>query len=354
LSDRDLAGDLAGDRGNRPLAAIFGCAGTEISADEIAFFADADPLGFILFGRNVDTPGQVKALVASLREAGGREDAFVLIDQEGGRVARLKPPHWRAYPAARWFGELARVDQIVAAEAVALNSRLIAGDLTNLGIDVDCLPVLDVPGSGAHDVIGDRAYGTDPRMVTMMARAACGGLLAGGVLPVVKHIPGHGRAMSDSHLELPVVDCSLDELASQDFEPFQALAEMPIAMTAHVVYSALDATHPATTSARVIQEVIRGTIGFDGLLLSDDLSMQALDGDLAGRATSASDAGCDVVLHCNGEMVEMTEVAGVIDRLSDAAAERVDRARAMKRDPQPFDAAAADNHLAQLEQGLSG
>ena len=335
-----------------PRAVIFGCAGTELSEQEKAFFAAADPLGFVLFARNIDTPAQVRDLVASLRDAGGRADAFVLIDQEGGRVARLRPPHWRAYPAARWFGELARIDQIVAAEAVALNSRLIAHDLSDLGIDVDCLPVLDVPSADAHDVIGDRAYGIDPRVVATMGRAACGGLLAGGVLPVIKHIPGHGRARADSHKELPIVEAAADELGRIDFEPFRALAEMPIAMTAHVVYSAFDAGAPATTSTRVIDEVIRGSIGFDGLLLSDDLSMEALSGTVASRAEAAIAAGCDVVLHCNGELDEMKAVSAVTNTLNEAANTRVIRARAMKRAPQPFDAAAADSHLAELERGI--
>ena len=342
------------DQTSKPCAAIFGCAGTELNPEEIAFFAESDPLGFILFARNIDTPAQVRDLVAALRDAVGRDDAFVLIDQEGGRVARLRPPHWRAYPAARWFGELARADQIVAAEAVALNSRLIAHDLVDLGIDVDCLPVLDVPDTGAHEVIGDRAYGLDPRIVTTLGRAACGGLLAGGVLPVIKHIPGHGRARADSHMELPIVDTRPEELTQLDFAPFRALAEMPIAMTAHVVYSAFDESAPATTSSRVIEDVIRGTIGFDGLLLSDDLSMEALSGTVASRATAAIAAGCDAVLHCNGDFAEMTAVAAVIDELSTAADVRVDRARGMKRSPQPFDVAAADSHLAGLERGIGG
>jgi len=341
------------DQTSKPCAAIFGCAGTELNPEEIAFFAESDPLGFILFARNIDTPAQVRDLVAALRDAVGRDDAFVLIDQEGGRVARLRPPHWRAYPAARWFGELARADQIVASEAVALNSRLIAHDLVDLGIDVDCLPVLDVPGADAHEVIGDRAYGLDPRLVATLGRAACGGLLAGGVLPVIKHIPGHGRARADSHQELPIVDTGPEDLARLDFAPFRALAEMPIAMTAHVVYAAFDDAAPATTSARVIDGVIRGTIGFDGLLLSDDLSMEALSGTVESRASAAIAAGCDAVLHCNGNFEEMSAVAAVVDELGAAAAARVVRAQGMKRRPQPFDAAAADAHLAGLERGIS-
>ena len=341
------------DQTSKPRAVIFGCAGTELSPDELALFAESDPLGFILFARNIDTPTQVRELVVALRDAGGRDDAFVLIDQEGGRVARLRPPHWRAYPAARWFGELARADQIVAAEAVALNSRLIAHDLVDLGIDVDCLPVLDVPGADAHEVIGDRAYGLGPRLVATLGRAACGGLLAGGVLPVIKHIPGHGRARADSHQELPIVDTGPEDLARLDFAPFRALAEMPIAMTAHVVYAAFDDAAPATPSARVIDGVIRGTIGFDGLLLSDDLSMEALSGTVESRASAAIAAGCDAVLHCNGNFEEMSAVAAVVDELGSAAAARVVRAQGVKRRPQPFDAAAADAHLAGLERGIS-
>jgi beta-N-acetylhexosaminidase len=335
-----------------PRAVVFGCLGPALGEDERRFFAEADPLGFVLFARNVDTPDQVTGLVGALREAVGRADAPVLIDQEGGRVARLGPPHWRDAPPARRFGELARLDRFVAAEAAALNSRLIAHELTGLGIDVDCLPVLDVPVPGAHDVIGNRAYAEDPDTVAMLGRAACGGLLAGGVLPVIKHIPGHGRARADSHLELAVVEAPLEVLERSDFAPFRALSEMPLAMTAHVVYGAVDGDRPATISPLVIERVIRGAIGFDGLLITDDIAMEALSGTPALRARAAIAAGCDVVLHCTGVLDEMAAVAEAVGPLSEAAQARLAHARALRRAPQPFDVAAARQHVDQLVQSL--
>lgn len=337
----------------RPAAAIYGCAGTELTDDERRFFRDADPLGFILFARNVETPDQVKRLVGDMRDSVGRADAPVLIDQEGGRVARLKAPHWREAPPALRFGELAEADRFVAAEAVALNSRLIAGELHALGIDVDCLPVLDIPAPEAHGIIGDRAYGTEPELVAMLGRAACGGLLAGGVLPVVKHMPGHGRARVDSHESLPVVEATFDDLAARDFQPFKALAEMPIAMTAHVVYTDIDPDRPATTSSEVISRVIRGYIGFDGLVLSDDIGMSALSGAMGLRARAALAAGCDVVLHCSGVMDEMIAVAGSVAPMNDASDERFRRARDMVRTPEAFDVAAADHHISELLKATS-
>ncbi len=292
-----------------PAAAIFGCAGLSLSAAERTFFAGTNPLGFILFARNCADPAQVSALVAELRDAVGRADAPVLIDQEGGRVARLRPPHWRAAPLAAVFGQLAKNDPVAAVDAVRLNSRLLAAELMALGIDVDCLPVLDVPQPGAHDVIGDRAYAALPETIAMLGRAACEGLRDGGVLPVVKHIPGHGRAVADSHAELPVVDAPLDELRRIDFLPFAALSDMPLAMTAHVVYTALDPDCPATLSPTVITEVIRGELGFSGVLMSDDLGMGALSGGFDERAAAVLDAGCDLVLHCSGDLDEMQAVS---------------------------------------------
>lgn len=322
-------------------AAIFGCAGPVLSDEERRFFTQTAPLGFILFARNIETPDQVRALVRDLRDSVGRADAPVLIDQEGGRVQRLRPPHWRSAPAGEPFALLAARDPAAAAEALRLNFRLIGHELAALGIDVDCAPVLDVPVAGAHDVIGDRAYGAEPSQVAVLGRAVMDGLLDEGVLPIVKHIPGHGRSMVDSHLALPVVEASLAELESQDFPPFRALNDAPWAMTAHVVYKAIDPLAPATTSAKVIAEIIRGWIGFDGVLVSDDLSMKALGGSFAGRTTAALDAGCDVVLHCNGHMAEMAEIASVIRPLTDRAGERVGRAAAMKRQPSRLDVAAA-------------
>lgn len=297
---------------------IVGVSGLVLTSEEQSFLKECNPWGLILFRRNIDHPEQVLALTESFRSCVGRHDAPVLVDQEGGRVQRLGPPHWPAYPTGDVYGRLALKDLAQGREAVRLGARLIAHDLHALGITVDCLPVLDVPVKGAHDVIGDRAYGLDPVLVGLMGRSACEGLLAGGVLPVIKHIPGHGRAGADSHLDLPIVTASKARLA-QDFTPFQLNADMPLAMTAHVVYTALDRTAPATTSRKVIRGTIRKTIGFDGLLMSDDVSMQALSGTLAQRAEASLKAGCDIVLHCNGKMEEMIEVASVTPKLAGRA-----------------------------------
>lgn len=333
-----------------PAAVIFGCAGLALTDEERRFFARVNPLGFILFARNVDTPDQVRHLVQSLRDCVGRSDAPVLIDQEGGRVQRLRPPHWRAAPPGAAFAALARRDSDAAMRALRLNYRLIGADLAELGIDVDCAPVLDVPVIGAHDVIGDRALGERPDQVADLGRAACDGLLDQGVLPVIKHIPGHGRAVVDSHLSLPVVESSRAELEAQDFAPFAALRDQPWAMTAHVVYSAIDATAPATTSAKVIGEVIRGLIGFEGLLISDDLSMKALGGGFAERTRASLDAGCDVVLHCNGDMAEMAAIAPQASPLTEIARERLAKGQAMKRHVPPPDRPQA---LAELDRLLA-
>jgi beta-N-acetylhexosaminidase len=311
-----------------PRAVILGCAGEQLSVDEGRFFGAADPVGFILFRRNCHSPDQVRELVAGLRGAIGRSDAPVLIDQEGGRVARLRPPSWRLYPSAARLGSLPDPQ---AEAAVRLGARLIADDLQDLGITVDCLPVLDIPVAGAHSVIGDRAYGTEPGRVSKLARAACHGLLEGGVLPVIKHIPGHGRARVDSHRECPVVETETDELSRTDFAPFRALAAMPWAMSAHIVYMAIDPTAPATLSRRVISELIRGAIGFDGVLVSDDLSMQALGGGIAERAARALSAGCDLVLHCNGDRAEMEAIVGAVGPISTGTVERLARAEAMRQ-----------------------
>ncbi len=316
--------------GNKPpRAALFGCGSVRLSDEERRFFRDADPLGFILFARNIDNPAQVSALVGDLRTCVGRE-APVLIDQEGGRVQRLKPPHWPARPAMAGFGRLARTDPDLAKRAAYLNARLIAEDLRALGIDVDCAPVLDVPNPGAHEVIGDRAFDTDPALVAALGRAVIDGLLDGGVLPVIKHIPGHGRARVDSHLDLPIVDADESRLDSIDFAPFRALMDAPWAMTAHVVYTAFDDNDPATSSVRVIEDVIRGRIGFDGVLVSDDLSMKALKGGMAERSRKALAAGCDLVLHCNGEMGEMRNVAEGAGPVTADARTRLDRAEALR------------------------
>jgi beta-N-acetylhexosaminidase len=327
--------------------AIYGCAGTELSAAERAFFRDTRPWGFILFARNIADPEQVRALVSSLRETVGN-DAPVLIDQEGGRVARLKPPHWKAYPPARRFGDLYAADPAAAQEACYLNARGIAAELVALGIDVDCVPVLDVPVEGANDVIGDRAFSRDPAVVAALGRTIIDAMLDGGVLPVIKHIPGHGRANADSHHALPRASVSPAELRATDFAPFRALNDCPLAMTAHIVYEALDPERPATTSQTIVREIIRGLIGFEGLLMSDDLSMNALHGSLGERSRDALAAGCDIVLHCNGRMDEMQAVAREVPPLEGEALARADRALAQRRTPKPFDAAAAQARVAGL------
>jgi beta-N-acetylhexosaminidase len=320
-----------------------------LSPSELRFFRQAEPLGFILFARNCETPDQVRALTAALRGAVGRADAPVLIDQEGGRVARLRPPHWWHPPAAGQIAALWPRDRSAARRAAYLCGRLIAYDLRSLGITVDCAPVLDLPVPGADQVIGDRAFGLTPEPVAALGRALCEGLLAGGVLPVIKHLPGHGRATADSHLALPVVNASHALLRRTDFAPFRALADMPIGMTAHLRYDSIDPRAPASLSAIVVQEVIRREIGFDGLLLSDDLAMAALSGSQAERAQGALAAGCDVVLHCNGRMEEMVEIAGAAGPLRKAAERRLKRALARSVAPhQAFNQGGARSELEAL------
>jgi beta-N-acetylhexosaminidase len=321
-----------------PRAFITGTAGTSLSSEERAFLREADPWGLILFKRNVASPEQVRALVAEFRETIGRADAPVLIDQEGGRVQRLGPPHWRRYPPGIVYGDLYDRAPAEGLKAARLGARLIAHDLAALGITVDCLPLADVPVPGADAVIGDRAYGTSVDKVIAIAAAVADGLADGGVLPVLKHIPGHGRATADSHERLPVVDTTPAELAASDFAAFRGLSSLPLAMTAHVVFSAIDPLAPATTSVKMVGEVIRGEIGFDGLLMSDDVSMGALAGTLAERSRAAFAAGCDVVLHCNGRLDEMRAVAGVAPRLSGDPARRAAAALAARRGAAPFDA----------------
>lgn len=318
-------------------AAIFGLSGPELAPQEAAFFRQADPWGFILFARNVADPGQLASLTARLREAVGR-NAPVLIDQEGGRVQRLQPPHWRAWSDVLHLFDGA--DESQAIEAARLRYRIIANELHAVGIDVNCAPVLDVPAPGGHEIIGARALGRDAEQVARRGRAVCEGLLAGGVVPVVKHLPGHGRAPADSHLSLPRVMASRDELDRSDFAPFRALADQAVGMTAHVVYDALDPERCATLSPVVI-DTIRRDIGFDGLLMTDDLSMRALSGPMAGRAEAALAAGCDLVLHCNGDMAEMQAIAGVVPRLAGRVAARAARAEAARGAPDPADIAAA-------------
>ncbi|AKI00477.1 beta-glucosidase-like glycosyl hydrolase [Hoeflea sp. IMCC20628] len=297
-------------------AVIFGCAGPELSSDEAAFFAETRPWGFILFGRNIISMSQVADLTSSLRDSVGRPDAPVLIDQEGGRVQRFKPPLVPQYPSGADLGALYLANPEAGLRATWIMSRLHAFDLFPLGISVDCLPVLDVPSPGGHEVIGRRAYGITPEVVEALGRAACEGLKAGGMLPVIKHIPGHGRAGADTHHELPHVDASRAELSARDFIPFKALRSEAMAMSAHVVFTDIDPDHPATTSRRVVEDVIRSEIGFDGLLMSDDVSMNALSGDFATRTGAIFAAGCDVTLHCNGNRAEMEAVASMTPVLS--------------------------------------
>lgn len=331
-------------------AFISGCAGTRLSEAEKGFFRDARPCGLILFKRNCESPDQIRALVAEFREAVGSDQPLVLIDQEGGRVQRLVPPHWRRYPAGRFFADLYQREPDTALEAARLGARLIARDLAALGITVNCAPVLDVPVAGAHDVIGSRAYGSTPQQVAALGRAVAEGYLEGGVLPVIKHMPGHGRARADSHLTLPVIQASLAEITETDFPPFQALADMPLGMTAHILIPEIDPALPASASPAIVRGVIRTTLGFDGLLMCDDLGMGALTGQMDDRALAVLDAGCDVVLHCNGNFPQMQAVAAVTPVLDGEAARRFAAACSRLGEPQPFDEERA---FALLGEGLA-
>ena len=334
-------------------AVIFGCAGTQLGAAEREFFARTDPAGFILFARNVESPAQLRALTGALRDAVGRA-APVLVDQEGGRVQRLKPPHWRAAPPPGRFGELAARDPAGAELAVRLNARLIGAELAAVGIDTVCAPSLDLRIPGAHQVIGDRAFSADPAVVAALGRAACEGFFTAGVTPVIKHMPGHGRSQVDSHLHLPVVDAPLAELEASDFRPFRELADMPLGMTGHLLIRAVDAERPATISSRVISEVIRGHIGFEGVLISDDLSMEALAGSVQARAAAAIGAGCDIALHCNGKLAEMEAIAEALPALAPAVATRLAAARLLAAGGAPAGDGDAAELLQRLDQLLAG
>jgi beta-N-acetylhexosaminidase len=326
-------------------AFICGCAGPVLSATEIDFFRQSQPWGLILFKRNCETPDQLRTLTQAFRDAVGRRNAPVFIDQEGGRVQRLGPPSnaWRRYPAARAYGDLCETNPVAALRTARHVGRLIAA-----GITANCVPVLDLPQPGSHDVIGNRAYSENRDRIIALARAHAEGFAAGGVLTVIKHIPGHGRAKADSHLGLPVVEASLADLRAVDFPPFAALADSPMAMTAHVVFAAIDRDHPATLSRRVIKAIIRKEIGFDGLLLTDDLSMKALSGSFAEKTTRALAAGCDVVLHCSGVMAEMTEVAEAAGPLRGKALSRARNALRRSRKPLRFDRKRALADLASV------
>jgi beta-N-acetylhexosaminidase len=322
-------------------AFISSCAGLKLSDEERRFFAKERPCGLILFARNCDSPRQIRALVRSYRDAVESNEALVLIDQEGGRVQRLRQPHWRNMPPARSYGLLYETDPEMAKKAAFAGSRLIAQELLDLGITVDCTPVLDVPEKGAHEIIGDRAFSTDPEVVIALGRAVMDGCLAGGVLPVIKHVPGHGRAKADSHFALPRIDAPPAELETIDFRPFQALKDAPLAMTAHVLLTAYDGTRPSSASPVIIRKLIRDFIGLTGFLMSDDIGMKALGGPFAERAHAVIAAGCDIALHCSGDIKEMVEVAGAVPPLEGIAAERFARALSFFGPPQFFDEAEA-------------
>lgn len=328
-------------------AFIAGCSGPRLTPAERRFFARSQPWGFILFARNVETPAQLSALTADLRSAVGRE-APVLVDQEGGRVARLGPPHWRAWPPA--LDHARALGPRHAARGLGLRALLIAAEIRACGIDVNCVPVADIAFARTHPVLRNRCYASEAETVARLARAVAEGTLAGGALPVLKHIPGHGRAETDSHLDLPVVRAPLRRLRRSDFVPFARLGDLPLGMTAHIVYTALDAARPATVSPEVVA-VIREELGFRGVLMTDDISMQALSGRLAERCGAARAAGCDLVLHCNGDLAEMAEVAEASGPLEGPGAERAAAALALRPEPLPAPAVAeAAAALAALER----
>jgi beta-N-acetylhexosaminidase len=322
-------------------AFICGCAGLALDDAERAFFAATRPCGLILFRRNCGNPEQIRTLIADFMDSVGSDELLVLIDQEGGRVERLKPPHWRHLPPAACYGRLYSADPAIAARAAFAGARLTAEELYDLGITVNTMPVLDVPQEGAHDIIGDRAYATDPETVIVLGRAVMEGCLSGGVLPVIKHVPGHGRAGADSHLALPLIDACRADLEAVDFRTFHALRHAPLVMTAHVLMPAFDDRRPSSVSPVIMGEVIRNLIGLTGLVMSDDLGMKALGGSFAARARGVVDAGCDVALHCSGNLDEMQEVAAAVPPLDGLAAERFAAARANLRAPEPFDTAEA-------------
>ncbi len=327
---------------------IASCAGPALDDEEVALFAAERPAGLVLFRRNCDNPDQLRALTDAFRRAVDDEQAFVLVDQEGGRVARLRPPHWRALPPAAVFGRMAGHDFVHAAAALQLASAIVAHELLEVGITVNCAPVLDVPAPGAAEVIGDRAFAHDPDLVARLGRVAVDAMLDAGLLPVIKHIPGHGRAPLDSHHALPRVDADIESLYAVDFVPFEALADAPLAMTAHVIYEALDEDRPATVSETVIEEAIRGHIGFEGLLVTDDIGMQALAGPLSARARAALEAGCDLVLHCSGVFDEIRTLLEAVDGIGGTTSERITRARERVAGAAPVDVENAEARLETL------
>jgi beta-N-acetylhexosaminidase len=332
-------------------AAIFACRGPELLASEAVFFRDCNPWGFILFGRNIETPQQVSRLCADLRNAVGR-DALIFVDQEGGRVQRLGQPHWRKAPCASDFGELYRRNKQDALRSIWLNFRMIAEDLREVGITANCAPVLDLPVFGADPIISDRVFSRDPEDLIEMAHACMDGLTAGGVVPVIKHIPGHGRAKVDSHKALPVITETLAELEVTDFVPFKAFADAPIAMTAHVVIDCVDAAQPITTSKPAFQEIVRGNIGFNGLVMSDDLDMKALTGGLKSLAAKTLASGCDIVLQCSGQLADMVNVAKGLKALTGDSLKRAQQAETMVDIFDPFNAVSAREEFTELMRQL--
>ncbi len=332
-------------------AVIFGCAGHSLSDAERRFFKRCNPVGLILFARNCRDPDQVRALVDDFKHHVDNDEPLILIDQEGGRVQRLRPPHWLSLPAAGKIAELGQTEIFAAESAAHLLGRLLASELAPLGITVDCAPVLDLLHPETHEMIADRTFGDHPDQVARLGRAVCDGLLKGGVLPVIKHLPGHGRARVDSHHELPVVDTSLAELRRTDFVPFRALAHMPLAMSAHVVFAAIDPNGPVSTSKLAFSRAIRGALGYGGVVISDDIGMQALDGDMAARARACQQAGCDLVLHCSGDLDEMEAVAEVVRPTRKITASWLARAAELRHQSaskMPFDRDAALSELAEL------
>ena len=337
-----------------PRAFICGLKGTELSEEEVSFLRDASPWGVVLFARNFDNPEQMRRLCRTVRETLGRDNAPILIDQEGGRVQRIGPPHVRAYPAGAIYGRLYEANPLLGVEAARLGAKLIALDLLALGINVDCVPVLDVPFDGMTGAIGDRTLGSTTDSVATLGGAQIDGLLSGGVLPVMKHLPGHGRATVDSHKELPRVDATLAELEPRDFTPFRLLARRsPLGMTSHILFPAVDESAPATLSAAVVAKIIRGRIGFDGVLMTDDISMHALSGWFRERAAAAMRAGCDLVLHCNGDMDEAKDVAAGVPELAGDALRRTDHALSMLRAPEEVDRGALEARFDALLAGAA-
>lgn len=344
-----MSNDTADDdlKTERPLPAIFGCAGEALTDAERDYFAATQPFGFILMGRNCVAPEQVRRLTTELRELLRHDNAPILIDQEGGRVARLKPPRWPKFPAAGVIGAIYRHDAAMGIEAAGLVGALIGQELRQLGISVNCAPVLDLAHPDMHDVIGDRAFGADPIAVAVLSRAYAEGMLGQGVLPVIKHLPGHGRVGVDPHYELPVVALPPAELVA-DFMPFKHLAAMPLGMTSHILFTAIDPHHPASQSATIIDRIIRRDIGFDGLLLSDDLDMKALKGDLLARAQQVLDAGTDVILICNSRINELSQIGSLLPPMSEVSWQRWERAQVMVGAPEPFNVAESNLRLDML------